>query len=416
MPASPALTRLSSGHYNTGDWNATTNQGGMGGDGHRQALVPPKPPQTGSYPVLTSDIAAVAAELIADITAGINTATTTASQAAAAVTTAEMARDKAQAWAESTTAPGGTGTKSAKTLAQEAATSVVAAQGQVTAATQQVALAQAEVSKAAGEVTKAAGEVTKAQAEVVKAQAWAEGAGAPGGAGTKSAKSHAQDAAASAAAAAAASGLPAVSVADAGRALVVSSTGGWQLATLFTVNTYEARGTLRSLTGDKAATAIVEGLGLFNWLAGSTEPDDDETCFAATGGRWLLAAPAWDLIQAYGMADHEVTEERLDVVEAALPALAARFLTGTITNTITSVSAQNSVAVTATVPGAAVGDRVIVNPPAALESANTGRLSFYAWVSAPDTVTLRLVNASNNTATIDTPAVAAWPILIIKGA
>lgn len=63
MPASPALTRLSSGHYNTGDWNATTNQGGMGGDGHRQALVPPKPPQTGSYPVLTSDIAAVAAEV-----------------------------------------------------------------------------------------------------------------------------------------------------------------------------------------------------------------------------------------------------------------------------------------------------------------------------------------------------------------
>lgn len=63
MPASPALTRLSSGHYNTGDWNATTNQGGMGGDGHRQALVPPKPPQTGNYPVLTSDIAAVAAEL-----------------------------------------------------------------------------------------------------------------------------------------------------------------------------------------------------------------------------------------------------------------------------------------------------------------------------------------------------------------
>ncbi|AUN33305.1 hypothetical protein C0V82_23320 (plasmid) [Niveispirillum cyanobacteriorum] len=35
----------------------------MGGDGHRQALVPPKPPQTGSYPVLTADIAEVASGL-----------------------------------------------------------------------------------------------------------------------------------------------------------------------------------------------------------------------------------------------------------------------------------------------------------------------------------------------------------------
>jgi len=91
MPASPALTRLSSGHYNTGDWNATTNQGGMGGDGHRQALVPPKPPQTGSYPVLTSDIAAVAAE----ITGNVDAAASSAQAAAAALIATQTAATQA---------------------------------------------------------------------------------------------------------------------------------------------------------------------------------------------------------------------------------------------------------------------------------------------------------------------------------
>ncbi len=63
MADTPAMGRLRGGHYNTADWNATTNPGGMGGDGHRYALIPPKPPQTGAYPVLTGDIAAVATEM-----------------------------------------------------------------------------------------------------------------------------------------------------------------------------------------------------------------------------------------------------------------------------------------------------------------------------------------------------------------
>lgn len=88
MPASPAFTRLSGGHYNTGDWNAATNPGGMGGDGHRQALVPPKPPQTGSYPTLVDDVAAIATDMA-------NTLTSATSQVALAAAEADRARMQA---------------------------------------------------------------------------------------------------------------------------------------------------------------------------------------------------------------------------------------------------------------------------------------------------------------------------------
>ncbi|KPF83573.1 hypothetical protein IP70_18750 [alpha proteobacterium AAP38] len=65
MADTPAMGRLRGGHYNTADWNATTNPGGMGGDGHRYALIPPKPPQTGAYPVMVNDLVAVLDEAAA---------------------------------------------------------------------------------------------------------------------------------------------------------------------------------------------------------------------------------------------------------------------------------------------------------------------------------------------------------------
>lgn len=105
MPASPAFTRLSGGHYNTGDWNAATNPGGMGGDGHRQALVPPKPPQTGSYPTLVDDVAAIATDMA-------NTLTSATSQVALAAAEADRARTQADRAASLT------GTAIAGSLAQ----------------------------------------------------------------------------------------------------------------------------------------------------------------------------------------------------------------------------------------------------------------------------------------------------------
>ncbi len=163
---------------------------------------------------------------------------------------------------------------------------------------------------------------------------------------------------------------------------------------------YGARAGLR--TDDSAGYAVVDTLGLFAWYAGSSEPDDDETCFAGAGGCWLLEAPHWDTIDRFFYPEIE--------------AIHARFLRGTATCAITSVAAVSSASFTGTVTGAAVGDAVTVNPPAELGStaAFTGCLGFHAWVSAANTVTIRLTNASAAVATVNPAVQAAWQVTVIK--
>ena len=54
---------------------------------------------------------------------------------------------------------------------------------------------------------------------------------------------------------------------------------------------YEQRGSLREVGGPVGKLALVKGLGLFRLAAGSSEPDDDESCFVCVSGvRWLLEA------------------------------------------------------------------------------------------------------------------------------
>ena len=163
---------------------------------------------------------------------------------------------------------------------------------------------------------------------------------------------------------------------------------------------YGARAGLR--TDDSAGYAVVDTLGLFAWYAGSAEPDDDETCFAGTGGCWLLEAPHWDTIDRFFYPEIE--------------AIHARFLRGTATCAIASVAATNSASFTGTIAGAAVGDSVIVNPPAQLGStvAFTGRLGYHAWVSAANTVTVMLTNSSAAVATVNPAAQGAWQVTVIK--
>lgn len=76
MADTPAVARLRGGHYNTSDWNASTNPGGMGGDGHRYAMIPPKAPQTPTYPVMVNDMVAMADEVAASANAAAGSATT----------------------------------------------------------------------------------------------------------------------------------------------------------------------------------------------------------------------------------------------------------------------------------------------------------------------------------------------------
>jgi hypothetical protein len=72
-----------------------------------------------------------------------------------------------------------------------------------------------------------------------------------------------------------------------------------------------------------------------------------------------------------------------------------------------SVAAGADEELTVTVPDAAIGDPVVVAPPAALEAG----LAVTAFVSAANTVTVRLVNAT--VAPID-PASASYTVAIIK--
>ena len=159
--------------------------------------------------------------------------------------------------------------------------------------------------------------------------------------------------------------------------------------------------------------ALVDGLGLFVFSSGSDEPDDDESCFATATGRWLLQAVHWDVVNAWQLPDDDV-RDAFDEDEPAR--FASKVLTGSATCAITSVAATASTSFTGTVTGAAVGDRVIATPPGELGAiaAATGCLGYHAWVSATNTVTVALTNASSSTANTNSAIRAAWPITVIK--
>jgi len=92
---------------------------------------------------------------------------------------------------------------------------------------------------------------------------------------------------------------------------------------------YEDRGTLRDIPSSPHAesdTVTIHHIGLCrfhvreldeNGVLEILEPDDDETCFTAADevGQWLLAEPAYDLIQAHAMVEHSLRDE-LDEDEA----------------------------------------------------------------------------------------------------
>ena len=178
--------------------------------------------------------------------------------------------------------------------------------------------------------------------------------------------------------------------------------------------TYDQRGDLRASSGQ---FAVVDGLGLFQHVAGSDEPDDDESCFATATGRWLLQAAHWDLIDAWQLPE---VEER-DAYDEDEPlrfasSFASKVLTGSATCAITSVAGVASTSFTGTVTGAAVGDRVIATPPAQLgaTATETGQMGYHAWVSAANTVTVMLTNASASGANTNAAIRTAWPITVIK--
>ena len=184
---------------------------------------------------------------------------------------------------------------------------------------------------------------------------------------------------------------------------------------------YDSRATLRVTSGATGDQALVGGLGLFAYQDASDEPDDDESCFATATGRWLLQAAHWDLVDAWQLPEVEERDaydedEPLRFASSFASSFAAKVITGSATCAITSVAATASTSFTGTVTGAAVGDRVIATPPAELgaTAAETGRLGYHAFVSAANTVTVMLTNASAAAANTRPAIRTAWPITVIK--
>ena len=160
---------------------------------------------------------------------------------------------------------------------------------------------------------------------------------------------------------------------------------------------YADRAQLRTLT---SGSAIVRGLGLFTWEAGSTEPDDDETCFAAAGGAWVLTAAGPDAVRALWLAE-------ISALQSALTRHLAKFLRAGFAMSATSLAANAEVTFTVALDGASSGDTVVVTPVATLAS----EVSCVGVVTAAGTVTVSVRNASASTATL-TPG--TWQVLVIK--
>ena len=186
---------------------------------------------------------------------------------------------------------------------------------------------------------------------------------------------------------------------------------------------YDNRASLRALTPATGDFAAVRGLGIFAWQLASTRPDDDETVFATAGGAWELVATDPDYVHAYleGLLD-DIEALEADVFDSAsasaaaqatAAAVAARILRGTFSMSLTSLAATTSSSFTCTVTGAAVGDSVIVNPGNTFgtSAADQARLSYAAYVSAANTVTVTVRNASAATAAM---TASTWTAIVIK--
>ncbi len=179
---------------------------------------------------------------------------------------------------------------------------------------------------------------------------------------------------------------------------------------------YDDRANLRSDTSHDYV--MVEAIGLLRHHVGSTEIDDDETCFATATGRWLLECPHWDLVEALQSTEDDQRNGDIEDAEADIATAQAdiadldgrwpgRVLHATKACSITSIATLTQTSFTATVTGAAVGDRVVATPPDALDA----RISVFARVTAANTATIYLNNPSASTATL---ATGTWSIAVIS--
>lgn len=177
--------------------------------------------------------------------------------------------------------------------------------------------------------------------------------------------------------------------------------GDWQAINSPIYYTYANRNNLRSTSPTLGDMCMIEGIGIFVWQSGSTEIDDDETCFATASGRWLL----------YGTSPEYVTMRLKtveDVVSSLLSAKSPTILLGRKAWTLTSVTAASAVSTTIPVSGAIPGDYASVSPPNALHPS----LSIFAVVTSLNNVTVYV----NNPTAVDVTGLTSgtWNALVIR--
>jgi hypothetical protein len=200
-----------------------------------------------------------------------------------------------------------------------------------------------------------------------------------------------------------------------------SVSASWtQIKTTTTYYAYDSRASVRSLSPNAGDYCQIESLGLFRWVSGSTEPDDDETAFVTSLGVWELVAADPDMVFSAWLVDFDTLQSAVDdnaaivtTNAAIVTANAAKNLFGSFNMSLISLATITSSLFTATVLGAVPGDNVIVTPGNTFgtSAADQGRLSFTAYVSAADTVTITIRNAS---AAVATMVASMWSILVIK--
>lgn len=179
----------------------------------------------------------------------------------------------------------------------------------------------------------------------------------------------------------------------------ISNAAGGSIPTVL----HDQRTTLRTMTPTAGNNIIVEGLGVFVFYVGSTKLDDDETCFATSAGRWILEAASPDMLQAE-IFDLQVRTANIEETT---------FLKGSFVMSMTSLASLSSVDFKAAVAGAEPGDSVIVNPGNSFgnSAADEAALSYTSFVSAPDTITVTIRNASAASAAMTT---STWTVMVIK--
>jgi hypothetical protein len=180
----------------------------------------------------------------------------------------------------------------------------------------------------------------------------------------------------------------------------VAANGGSSGATRYT---YANRSNLRTGTPADGAQAVVEALGYFVFYVGSTELDDDESCFVTSNGCWLLEAISWGAMESYVSTVREDIEADLPVI----PGMPSAFLYGSLNPGLGTIAAGTQTTFNISVTGALPGDTAFVSPPSA--GSKEIAISWFCTTSAVQVV------VSNTSVTVSgTAPSGTWRAVVIQ--